>query len=191
MRRFLDLMPEGYDSDLEATGMPTSILNAVDPETGETNLLYTKIGRKKNLDLQKKNNLNSINLAAAANVFGITPIGEMNRFDTENRLVDGPIRGAIIQLAALGTNQSITEIAEQEGNLAKFASIKDGKGDLAYSLPSIEKDKYLDRQLDFQNGLDNVMARLKPGFGKNVLLEKIIKDFPMLKNGSLVKGLNL
>ena len=176
MRRFLDLMPEGYDSDLEATGMPTSILNAVDPETGETNLLYTKIGRKKNLDLQKKNNLNSINLAAAANVFGITPIGEMNRFDTENRLVDGPIRGAIIQLAALGTNQSITEIAEQEGNLAKFASIKDGKGDLAYSLPSIEKDKNLDRQLDFQNGLDNVMARLKPGFGKNVLLEKIIKE---------------
>ena len=173
VRTALQLMPEGFTANFDATGMPTSILNAVNPDTGEPNLLYTKIGRKKNLDLQKKNNIDSINIAAASNVFGITPVGDMNRFDTENRLVDGPLRTIVTQLATLSAGQSIIKKAESEGNFNRFASIKDGKSDYAFSLASVNKLD-LERRLEFMSKIDNLLGELKPGFGKELSKEQIV-----------------
>jgi hypothetical protein len=169
----LKLFPEGFTESGDATGMPTSILNAINPETGEPNLIYTKIGRKQNLDLQKKNNIKSINIAAAANVFGITQMGEMNRFDTENRLVDGPLRTVITQLATLAAGQSMVKQAEADGNFNRFAGIKDGKSGFAFSMDTLS-DLDIDRRLEFLDKVDGVLSVLKPGFGKNTSIPKII-----------------
>ena len=171
----LKLFPEGFTESGDATGMPTSILNAINPETGEPNLIYTKIGRKQNLDLQKKNNIKSINIAAAANVFGITQMGEMNRFDTDNRLVDGPLRTVITQLATLAGVQSAIQQAEADGNFNRFAGIKDGKSSFAFSMDTLS-DLDIDRRLEFLNKIDGVLGVLKPGFGKDVKVPIIVDE---------------
>ena len=41
-RSTLIMLPEGFNSEGKATGLPPTLLNAVNPETGEKNLIYTK-----------------------------------------------------------------------------------------------------------------------------------------------------
>ena len=95
-------------------------------------------------------------------------IGEIDASLKKNRRRQGG--------AGQKASQLKKERAELDGVLNYFASIKDGKGDLAFSLESIQNDKNIDRQFDFYEGFSGVLAGLKPGFGKDVSVDRIISE---------------
>jgi hypothetical protein len=159
-RSMLNMMPEGFNSLGDANGVQPVFLDgkkgkAINSETGETNLIYTaqeerlgtvpkRVGNKivfgkekkkgggKGLRIQKKNFVDNISEADYLNMLGITPVGTERRFRTEDKVVDGPLRGSVVQVATIVANQSITKIAEENG-LVGLQSMKDGKGDLMFS----------------------------------------------------------
>ena len=157
-RSMLNMMPEGFNNQADATGVPTVLLNAVNPETGEKNLIYTKqeevgrvkagkkqrIGRRvvfippakegggKGPIVQLKNFVENINEADYLSLHGITPVGVDRKYRTKDRNVDSPLRATVIQAAMVIANQSIRKIAFEKG-LVGLETIKSGKGDLMFS----------------------------------------------------------
>jgi len=191
-RSMLNMMPEGFNSLGDANGVQPVFLDgkkgkAINSETGETNLIYTaqegrvktvkqRIGNKivfgtekkkgggKGLKIQKKNFVDNINEADYLDMLGITPVGVERRFRTEDRIVDGPLRASVMQVAMIIANQSITKIAGEKG-LVGLQSMKDGKGDLMLSSiidasgQDAIQNMYWDGRNEFhgQLGLDGVI----------------------------------
>ena len=174
-REMLNMLPEGFNNQADATGVPTVLLNAVNPETGEKNLLYTKqeqrsttqkqrigdqivFGKKKKqgggkgLQVQKKNFVDNINEADFLNLFGITPVGVESKFNTENRKVDSPLRAIVMQVAMVVANQSIRKAADAKG-YAGLETIKSGKSDIMFSSTIVTSDNpTLQRKYYGENG---------------------------------------
>ena len=189
-RSMLNMMPEAFNSLGDANGVQPVFLDggkgkAINSETGETNLIYTaqegrvkttkqRIGNKivygtskkkgggKGLKIQKKNFVENINEADYLDMLGITPVGVKRRFRTEDRVVDGPLRGSVMQVAIIIANQSVTKIAEEKG-LIGLQSMKDGKGDLMLSsiIDGSKQDLiqhvYWDGRNKFHSQFDNVI----------------------------------
>ena len=176
------ILPEGFDASGKATGVPPTLLNAIDEATGLPNLIYTKTARAKmlktgsaqGLPLQRKNK--NIDTKKLQGVFGITPVGTHNNL---SKKVDGPIKAVVLQAAMIVLNQTKRQVAEKNGNLADVISIKDGKSDLAFSITAVRKDPDIARQREFFNRADDVLRSLYPGFGKEndiKYIKKVLTD---------------
>ena len=192
-RSMLNMMPEAFNSLGDANGVQPVFLDgkkgkAINSETGETNLIYTaqeerlkvvkqRVGNKivygkpkkkgggKGLKIQKKNFVDNINEVDYLDMLGITPVGTERRFRTEDRVVDGPLRGSVMQVVTIIANQSVTKIAEEKG-LVGLQSMKDGKGDLMLS-SIVDKSgldliqhTYWDGRNKFHNEIDKVQLEL-------------------------------
>ena len=168
-RSMLNMMPEGFSSMGDATGIPPVFLDgkkgkAINSETGKTDLIYTaqeerlktvkervgnkivygkpkKAGGGKGLKVQKKNFVDNINEADYLDMHGITPVGTERRFRTEDRVVDVPLRGSVMQAVIVIANQSTRKLANEK-NVIGLQSIADGKGDLMLSSTLENNDNF-------------------------------------------------
>ena len=202
-------MPEAFNSLGDANGVQPVFLDgkkgkAINSETGETNLIYTaqegrvkttkqRIGNKivygtskkkgggKGLRIQKKNFVDNINEADYLDMHGITPVGVERRFRTEDRVVDGPLRGSVMQVVIIIANQSVTKIAEEKG-LIGLQSMKDGKGDLMFSSiidasgQDLIQNMYWDYRSDFHKNLDKVVLNVDDGTKLKQQITKALED---------------
>ena len=133
-------LPEGHNASGKATGVPPTLLNAVNPKTGKPDLLYekrakakfAKTGSAQGLALQYKQK--NIDRGDFQSLFGIVK-GQPNANDTS---VDGAIRNLAIQNTMLAANQALREIGIEKGvdPLETINIIGDGKSDLFFSQPS-------------------------------------------------------
>jgi len=133
-------LPEGHNASGKATGVPPTLLNAVNPKTGKPDLLYekrakakfAKTGSAQGLALQYKQK--NIDRGDFQSLFGIVK-GQPNANDTS---VDGAIRNLAIQNTMLAANQALREIGIEKGvdPLETINIIGDGKSDLFFSQPA-------------------------------------------------------
>jgi predicted kinase len=197
-RETLVALPEGFDSSGKSTGVAPSILNAVNPETGEPNLLYTKqkeraptvkkrIGRQSvtakasGPTLNVKNFVDNINIQDYLGIFGITKVGVESRYRSDDKEVDGPIRALIVQMAMVVANQSVRVQAESRGNYPLVSRIKDGKSDLLFSVRTVLKSDI--NSLEFYSRAPELMKKLKKGFGQDMNLILVQKAIDQVYTG--------
>jgi len=130
-------LPDGHTASGTATGVPRVLLNMVNPETGNTDLLYkktaaakaAKTGSRAGLPLQVKQK--GINKAHVQENLGIYR-GKPNN---AARGVDGMLRSFVIQNAMLASNQAVRQDAlmKAENPFSVIKAVGDGKSDLYFA----------------------------------------------------------
>lgn len=135
-------LPDGHTASGTATGVPRTLLNMVNPDTGKTDLLYrktvkakkAKTGSSAGLPLQvKQKNINKTHVQEAVGI---------NRGKPNNaaRGVDGMLRAFIMQNATLASNQAIRKDAliNSANPFSVIKVVGDGKSDLYFAkIPKI------------------------------------------------------
>ena len=136
-------LPDGHTASGTATGVPRVLLNMVNPETGNTDLLYkktaaakaAKTGSRAGLPLQVKQK--GINKAHVQENLGIYR-GKPNN---AARGVDGMLRSFVIQNAMLASNQAVRQDAlmKAENPFSVIKAVGDGKSDLYFAkIPKVD-----------------------------------------------------
>ena len=130
-------LPDGHTASGTATGVPRVLLNMVNPDTGNTDLLYkktasakaAKTGSTAGLPLQVKQK--GINKAHVQENLGIYR-GKPNN---AARGVDGMLRSFVIQNAMLASNQAVRQDAliKAENPFSVIKAVGDGKSDLYFA----------------------------------------------------------
>ena len=136
-------LPDGHTASGTATGVPRVLLNMVNPETGNTDLLYrktasakkAKTGSSAGLPLQvKQKNINKTHVQEAVGILRGKP-------NNAARGVDGMLRGFVMQGAMLAANQSVRQDAliNAQNPYSVIKVLGDGKSDLYFAkIPKID-----------------------------------------------------
>ena len=112
VKKAKEVLPEGETVSGKSTDLPGSLLDAVNPKTGQKNLIYQTGERvlasqgkgTQGKKAQTKQKVEDINDQDFLGVFGVKPDG---KHEVTNTKVDGALRGFIVEIAGLVANQNI------------------------------------------------------------------------------------